>query len=290
MRAWWLPVLVAFAACNDDSNVGPGTPPEAPDALSSTSLDGGVALTWSDNPFKNNPDLFQNYRVYSTSYDLDNNRCGTSWLLEGATVAPEFVVGALTNGVSRCFTVTALSVDGVESSRSPTRPDTPRPDARNVVLYAAQDRASESGFRFWQDLNGDRVAQDGELGLVRDAGASSIDFFVDRDVGGDLFLTPVRPGTGVEYYDETAPVEDLTTIDFAADRLYRTSGVLAIPGYGYVFETDGGDGFKRYGAVRVTHVGQTFLILDWAFQTDPGNPELIVVSGDGRTGARALAR
>ena len=39
---------------------------------------------------------------------------------------------------------------------------------------------------------------------------------------------------------------------------------------------DGGDGFKRYGAVRVTHVGQDFLILDWAFQTDPGNPELIV--------------
>jgi hypothetical protein len=39
---------------------------------------------------------------------------------------------------------------------------------------------------------------------------------------------------------------------------------------------DGGDGFLRYGAVRVTHVGQTFLIFDWAYQTDPGNPELLV--------------
>jgi len=28
--------------------------------------------------------------------------------------------------------------------------------------------------------------------------------------------------------------------------------------------------------VRVTHVGETFILLDWAFQTDPGNPELIV--------------
>jgi hypothetical protein len=27
--------------------------------------------------------------------------------------------------------------------------------------------------------------------------------------------------------------------------------------------------------VRVTHVGQNFLILDWSFQTDFGNPELI---------------
>jgi hypothetical protein len=26
----------------------------------------------------------------------------------------------------------------------------------------------------------------------------------------------------------------------------------------------------------VSHVGQDFLILDWAYQTDPGNPELIV--------------
>ncbi len=49
-----------------------------------------------------------------------------------------------------------------------------------------------------------------------------------------------------------------------------------MPGFGYVFETDGGDGFVRYGAVRVQHVGTTFLIMDWAFQTDPGNPELMV--------------
>ena len=71
-------------------------------------------------------------------------------------------------------------------------------------------------------------------------------------------------------------MEDLTSIDFAADRAYRTSGILAIPGYGYVFEMNGGDGFKRYGAVRVSHVGHDFLILDWAYQTDPGNPELLV--------------
>jgi hypothetical protein len=31
----------------------------------------------------------------------------------------------------------------------------------------------------------------------------------------------------------------------------------------------------QYGAVRITHVGQNFLILDWAYQTDPGNPELV---------------
>ena len=89
----------------------------------------------------------------------------------------------------------------------------------------------------------------------------------------------MRPGTGVEYADDRRPVDDLTSIDFAPDQTYRTSGIQAVPGFGYIFEMDGGDGFRRYGALRVTHVGQEFLIMDWAFQTDPGNPELLVTSG-----------
>jgi hypothetical protein len=146
------------------------------------------------------------------------------------------------------------------------------------VLYAFQFQTPGSGFRFRDDLNGDGLVQRTELGLVRDGSGveGEVDFVVDRDGSGDLFLTPERAGTGVEYYDPNNPVEDLTSIDFAADRTYLTSGILALPGYGYVFEMDGGDGFKRYGAVRVSHVGQDFLILDWAYQTDPGNPELIV--------------
>jgi hypothetical protein len=281
MRAWWIPVLVLLAACSDDDGNGPGVPPETPTTLSSTSLDGAIALVWSDNPFQADPDIFGNYRVYSTSYDIDADQCGSDWLVEGTTVAPEFLVGALANGVPRCFSVTSVSVDGFESDRSPLRGDTPRPDSRNVALSAAPTTPNGSGFRFWDDLNDDGSTQSGELGLVRSAGSPDIDFFVDRDGNGDLFLTPVRAGTGVEYYDENDPVEDLTSIDFAEDRTYRTTGIQAIPGFGYVFETDGGDGFVRYGAVRVQHVGTTFLILDWAFQIDPGNPELLVWGGKG---------
>jgi len=279
MRGWWIPVLAMLAACSDRSGTGPGEAPDTPASLSSTSLDGAVALLWADNAFEADPSNFQNYRIYSTSYDLDNDLCGSSWTLEGTTVAPEFLVAALTNGVPRCFHVTAVSVDGFESGQSPLRADTPRPDARNVVVFALEAQTAGSGFRFWDDLNDDGQVQNAELGLVRDGTSNTLDFVVLRDAGDDLFLTPVRAGTGVEFYDDTNPVEDLTSIDFAVDRDYRTSGILAIPGYGYVLEMDGGDGFLRYGALRVTHVGQTFLIMDWAFQTDPGNPELVVVSG-----------
>jgi hypothetical protein len=280
MRGWSIPVVLAFAAaCSSDDRNGPGVPPPPPASLGSTTLDGAVALTWSDNSYTSDPDNFLNYRIYSTTYDLDHDPplCGTSFQLEGTTVAPEFIVGALTNGLPRCFTVTAVSVDGFESDRSPLRSDTPRPDTRNIVLYASQFQTAGSGFRFWDDLNGDGLVQrETELGLVRSGSGGDIDFVVDRDGAGDLFLTPVLAGTGVEYYDANDPVEDLTSIDFAEERTYLTSGILALPGYGYVFEMDGGDGFKRYGAVRISHVGQDFLILDWAYQTDPGNPELIV--------------
>jgi hypothetical protein len=276
MRGWLIPVVLAVAACSSNDRTGPGVPPDVPAILSSTTLDGAIVLTWTDNAYLADPGNFQNYRIYSASYNLDQNVCGSNWQLEGTTVAPEFVVGALTNGIPRCFTVTAVSVDGFESDRSPLRHDTPRPDSRNVVIYAFQFQVAGSGFRFWDDLNGDNAVQDGELGIVRPGNATNIDFAVDRDGAGDLFLTPIRAGTGVEYYDDINPVEDLTSIDFAADRTYLASSILAKPGFGYVFEMSGGDGFKRYGAVRVTHVGQNFLILDWAYQTDPGNPELIV--------------
>jgi hypothetical protein len=276
MRAWLIPVvLLVTAACSDKGN-GPGTVLDAPSDLTSTSLDRAVALSWRDNAFQADPGNFRDYRVYSTSYDIDASppRCGTTWQLEGTTVAPEFLVGALANGVPRCFSVTAESVDGGESNRSPLRNDTPRPDTRNVLVYTFQSRSDSSGFRFWDD-DGDLVVQDSELGVVRSGSDTDVDFFVDRDPSGDVFLKPERVGTGVEFYADTL-VEDLTSIDFAAAQTYHTTPIQAVPGMGYVFEMREPDGFPRYGALRVTHVGQTFILFDWAFQTDPGNPELMV--------------
>jgi len=276
-----LVVILLAAACSSD-HTAPGTPPDVPATLSSTTLNHAIALTWSDNSYTADPANFQNYRVFSTTYNLDNDTCG-SWRLEGTTVAPEFIVGALTNGTPRCFAVSAVSVNGAESAQSPVRSDTPRPDARNVVLYPVQARSDSSGFRFWDD-DGDGQVEDGELGRVRSGTATDIDFFVDRDGTGSLFLNPVRAGTGVELYADI-PVEDLTSVDvapcFAGSTpgqcaAYTTSPIEASPGFGYVFETDGGDGYNRYAAVRVTHVGPSFLIFDWSFQTDRGNPELLV--------------
>jgi hypothetical protein len=76
----------------------------------------------------------------------------------------------------------------------------------------------------------------------------------------------------------TSPVADLTSIDFAPASGYSRSMIQAVPGYAYVFEIVEGTTL-RYGALRVTHVGRDYLIFDWSFQTDPGNPELQIRAG-----------
>jgi len=70
----------------------------------------------------------------------------------------------------------------------------------------------------------------------------------------------------------------LTSIDFAPASGYSRNMIQAVPGYAYVFQIVEGSTL-RYGALRVTHVGRNYLIFDWSFQTDVGNPELVVRGG-----------
>jgi len=248
---------------------------QRPAQLGSISLDAAIQLSWTDNAFTSAPARFKWYRVYSASYDLDQGLCGTNWALEGTTVSPEFVVGALANGVPRCFGISAISVEGYESLWSPLRQDTPRPDARNVLVWAFDADASRAGFRFWDDINQDGVAQAVELGLIQDGNRTDIDFWVYRDPGDStLWFVPEFSGTSMRLYAGT-PVGDLTDIDFAPQGGYTRDMFQAAPGFGYVFQIVDGPTL-RYGALRVTHVGRNYLIFDWSVQTDPGNPELIV--------------
>jgi hypothetical protein len=240
-------------------------------SLTSISLNHAVQLSWSANARQGNASLFDYYRVYSTTYDLDAGLCDdTRWVLEGTTVSEDFIASGLTNGSPRCFAVSAVSTDGHESVWSQPRADTPRVDARNVLVYSTVGELGESGFRFSYPGTG--------YGVVTSGDRTDIDFRVERHNDGSLWLVPVRTGTRLALYD-TSPTTDLTSIDVAPARSqFSTGSIEAVPGYGYVVETSDAQGL-HYGAVRITHVGSSYLILDWAYQTDPGNPELSRVRG-----------
>jgi hypothetical protein len=247
---------------------------ERPATLTSISLNRAIHLRWADNAFSGAPNRFSAYRVFATSYDLDTGECGTQWLLDGTTVAPEFLAAALANGAPRCFGVSALSVEGFESLWSALRQDTPRPDARNVLVFAYDENVASAGFRFWEDLNSDGQAQTAELGIVTDGDRTDLDFWIFRDpADSSLWMVPEFSGTSVRLY-ATQPLEDLTSIDVAPVGGYSRNMIEAVPGFGYVFEIVEGTTL-RYGALRATHVGRDYLIFDWSFQTDVGNPQLL---------------
>jgi hypothetical protein len=171
-----------------------------------------------------------------------------------------------------------VSREGYESLWSPLHQDTPRPDARNTLAFAITANGAQSGFRFWQDANGDGQAQASELGQVVDGNRSDVDFWVYRDPSDStLWLVPGFSGTSIQLYS-TSPIADLTSIDFAPATGYSRNMIQAVPGYGYVFQIIEGS-TVRYGALRMTHVGRDYLIFDWSFQTDVGNPELVVRAG-----------
>jgi hypothetical protein len=270
-----LVVVGVFAvACQQNTIANPALPLEAPASLSSVSLDSAIYLDWADNAFLNAPNDFAVYRVYSTSYNLDQGLCGTNWSVEGTTVSHAFLAAQLTNGVPRCFATSAISVEGVESAWSPLRQDTPRPDARNVLVWAFGVNTPQSGFRFWDDINGNGYGDPGELGLVQDGNRTDIDFWVYvQPSDSTLWLVPEFTGTSVQLY-QSSPIADLTSIDFAPATGYTRNMIQAVPGYGYVFEiVDNGQ--IHYGALRVTAVSRQYVIFDWSVQTDPGNPEVV---------------
>ena len=253
---------------------------QAPDTLGSISLNQAIHLGWADNAAQDA--TFKWYRVYSAGYNLDAGLCGT-WSLEGETVSNEFLATLLANGAPRCFEVSAISQQGYESLWSPLRVDTPRPDARNVLVYAFEQQPTQSGFRFWNDANSNGLADPGELGLVQDGSRTDIDFWVHRASDSTLWIVPEFAGDSMQLYG-TQPVADLTSIDFAPAGGYTRNMYQAVPGYGYVFQRNEA-GAYHYAALRVTAVTRQYVIFDWSVQTDPGNGELVVRKGPSLTGS-----
>jgi hypothetical protein len=249
---------------------------QAPTTVSSIALNAAVQLNWADNAYVANPTRFKWYRVYGASFDRARNLCGTDWALEGTTVAHEFLAAQLPNGVSRCFATAAISVEGYESLWSPLVEDTPRPDARNVLVWAQGVKPAQAGFRFADPVTG-------QLGLVVDGARSDIDFSVYvQPSDSSLWLVPQFAGDSIVLYS-SAPIADLTSIATAPASGYTRNMIQAVPGYGYVFKR-GENGVVHYGAVRVTAVSRQYVIFDWSYQTAAGNPELVTVKGSGPTG------
>ncbi|HTE44847.1 MAG TPA: hypothetical protein VK636_06355, partial [Gemmatimonadaceae bacterium] len=112
----------------------------APLGLTTISLNSAVQLKWNSNAVDASHGTFDHYRLYSTAYDGSRGVCTADWVVEGTTVSDGFLAGNMVNGVSRCFAVSAITLDGHESTWSDAHVDTPRFDAHNAFVYAVATR------------------------------------------------------------------------------------------------------------------------------------------------------
>ncbi len=239
----------------------------APQGLGSISLDRAVQLYWSSNAVSASSTTFDHYLVYSTPYDASRGVCTASWVLEGSTVADGFLSGNLTNGVSRCYVVSAVTHDGHESQWSEARLDTPRPDGRNVVVYSRAARPDSAALLFY-----DEVAK--VPGRVGSAQRADADVTIERHADGSLWFAPARTAVTMALYS-TTPVASLTSIDRAPSSGFAAVSIEATPGYAYVFRLQKADGV-HYAAARVAYVTPNYVVLDWSYQPSVGNVELSI--------------
>ena len=237
----------------------------APQGLTSLSLNAAIQLTWSGNAVTASPANFDHYLVYSTSYDASRGVCTANWVREGSTASDGFFAGNLTNGVSRCFAVSAVTRDGHESDWSSSRLDTPRFDARNAFVYATAARADSSSFLFFEDATK-------KLGVVGPAARADADVTVERHSDGSLWFTPARTAVTITLYS-TKPVADLTSIDRAPSVGFSNASIEAVAGYAYVFRIVKVDGV-HFAGLRVAYIAKDYVVFDWSYQSGPGNAEL----------------
>ncbi len=241
--------------------------PPVPDAPYVIALDNANYLVWGVAS-RAAPD-FSHYRVY-----FDDG--GSSFLL-GETDSEGFLDLLAANGSTYGYFVSSVDMDGHESTGSRIAEGTPRPDFTGEYVYDWFVAPGSSGFRFQEDesvfpiLAGDDPRRH---------------FRLETDVNGWWQLVP---GPSASVYPVGFPTTalkcgvaadaDCVDVVTAPSSGYVADDIALAAQESYVMRVVGDDGLLHYGVIRVTLLGfdqadTPLMIFDWAYQLQPGNPDL----------------
>lgn len=243
-----LGALIA-AGCDDEGPVGirDVSPPAEPQAVSSVTGDDRVTLTWVRNT---EPDL-AGYRVYrgTTGYDGPFTALGTTDLLSWADLTAN-------NGTTYYYAVSAYDDAGNESELSSENTfDTPRPAGSNLALTP---QSLEPGFPSGYDFSS---------GLARPSTHAETDIYF-KIVDGTRLMFARDLSTDIQ----DAGFRPLDELDWAPDDGWSPTGTVElILGHSYYVWTR----TDNYAKFRVTSISDSQVRVDWAFQLQAGNPELM---------------
>lgn len=259
----------ASSAVSIEVEVPEAIPPPVPGEVDAVPLDDAVYLRWNDASRAASDFAF--YRVYLEGGD-------GSTLLLGETDSEGFLDLLVENGNTYGYFVTSVDDLGHESGGSSLAEGTPRPDFSGEVLFAYEDVAAESGFRFQESEATDPI---------RHGDSPERHFRLEVDEAGWWLV----PGPGVEVHRDAFLVSQLrcgpaadagcTDIRMAPSTNYSGEDIGLQAGLAYVIRVPGPTDGWRYGAIRVTHVGfaqdGAVAIFDWAFQIQEHNRALMPV-------------
>jgi len=245
---------VLLVGCEDEIV---SLPPSAPDGVFSITGDGQVTICWNPNPEPN----IAGYDIYWNDQPTGSfERIGSV----GASTTC-FIDTDVDNGMTYFYAVAAYNDENQESDLSYEDIfDTPRPEDFGLVLhdYLGPDSAL-SGYDFSSLSN---IAQ-------LNTSVSTDVYFGPLNGVPTLFGKGVAVGTGVDIQDYG--FIDLESVDWAPDNGWSPAKqAQLIVGHSYVIQIEDASTFYHYAKVYVVSVTNQVAVLNWAYQIDPGNPEL----------------
>jgi hypothetical protein len=240
--------------------------PAVPRGFTSQTGDHRVDLFW----IANSEDDLAGYRIYRSTSPR-------GYFPRVAAVGPDavsYVDEDVDNGVTYYYVMSACDRAGNESDLVPDPiQDTPRPEGFSLRLENAALNPMESGY----DFSERRVLDSSDLN-------ADIYFWQTPDGGSWMIGTERSAEVYTDLQD--AGFVRLEQIDRAPESGWSPTGEVAlITGHSYVVWTWD----DHYAKFRVVDLNPERVIVDWAYQTDRDNRELLV-SGHHPTGSQGTPR
>ncbi len=163
------------------------------------------------------------------------------------------------NGTTYYYAISAYDWWGNESDLSYDLIfDTPRPEGYNTRIYTAEDYPDDAGYDF------------SEYWVVPYDYPSADVFFGWDDAEGVFYMQAANPSTDILIWGRTSTLDD---VDYAPESGWISGGSVDLnTGYSYLVWTSD----NHFAHMRIIRLSGTTVTFDWAYQTDTGNPELIV--------------
>ena len=246
-----LAALLLATGCDDNNHhvVALDLPPHRVDGVYSVTGDGQVTIYWRANQ----DDDIDYYKVYRNT-----SATGTFHLI-GTSTGTSYVDASVVNGDTYFYAVSAVDRAGQESVELSYENvfDTPRPEGTDVTLTNDRNTSATSA---WDFSAAARVS----------SGSSAADIYYDADVVGGHYLVLTVNGTLIQ---DTGFV-NLVDVDYGppANSGWSNDGIVeAIPGHSYIVLTAN----NHYAKFHVRSIDGNGMLMDWAYQIDPDNPELV---------------